>query len=95
MATYKELLAQRAVLDRQIAYARALELSEAVVRAKGLVAEYGLTKKDVFPVSKAKTGKTIGPIEAKYRDPVTGATWTGRGRVPRWIADRDRAQFAI
>lgn len=35
----------------------------------------------------------------KYRDPASGATWSGRGRAPRWIveaeqAGRSRGEFA-
>ncbi|WP_411829055.1 H-NS family nucleoid-associated regulatory protein [Paraburkholderia kururiensis] len=36
-----------------------------------------------------------GSPPAKYRDPVSGATWSGRGRAPRWIAGRDRDAFEI
>jgi DNA-binding protein H-NS len=25
------------------------------------------------------------PAAPKYRDPVSGATWSGRGKVPRWM----------
>ncbi len=25
-------------------------------------------------------------VAPKYRDPVTGATWTGRGKQPKWLA---------
>lgn len=33
---------------------------------------------------------------AKYRDPKTGATWTGHGRAPAWIADaKDRSKFLL
>lgn len=28
-----------------------------------------------------------GPQPALYRDPKTGATWSGRGRAPAWLAD--------
>ncbi|MGN5476311.1 H-NS histone family protein [Cupriavidus basilensis] len=28
---------------------------------------------------------------AKYMDPVTGKTWTGRGRRPRWLEGREDA----
>jgi DNA-binding protein H-NS len=32
----------------------------------------------------------------KYQHPKTGATWTGHGRAPAWIADsKDRAKFLI
>ncbi|MBN3748535.1 H-NS histone family protein [Burkholderia sp. Se-20373] len=37
-----------------------------------------------------------GPQPAKYRDPETGATWSGRGRAPAWIASvKDRSKFSI
>ncbi|WPB56033.1 H-NS histone family protein [Xylophilus sp. GOD-11R] len=97
MTTYKELLKQREALEAQISDARQRELSDAVTRVRGLIEEFGLTAADVFPpargrgVSSAKGGK----VAAKYRDPATGATWTGRGKAPKWIADQDRTQFAI
>lgn len=30
-------------------------------------------------------------IEPKYRDPETGATWSGRGRTPRWILGAEQS----
>jgi len=37
-----------------------------------------------------------GQQPAKYRDPKTGATWSGRGRAPAWLANaKDRAKFSI
>ncbi|WP_082883355.1 H-NS family nucleoid-associated regulatory protein [Caballeronia calidae] len=32
---------------------------------------------------------------ARYQDPVSGATWSGRGRAPNWIAGKDRDQFLV
>jgi DNA-binding protein H-NS len=40
----------------------------------------------------------IGPrgvIAPKYRDPESGATWSGLARPPAWIRDRDRSAFLI
>ena len=31
----------------------------------------------------------------KYRDPVTGETWSGRGKEPIWIRDQDRSLYLI
>lgn len=31
----------------------------------------------------SKEGRPVAP---KYRDPFSGATWSGRGREPRWMA---------
>ncbi|MCR4470139.1 H-NS histone family protein [Burkholderia sp. SCN-KJ] len=36
-----------------------------------------------------------GRVDAKYRHPETGATWSGRGRPPAWIDGKDRAPFEI
>jgi DNA-binding protein H-NS len=50
------------------------------------------------PASKVKTaGQYVrGPQPAKYRDPKTGATWSGRGPAPAWLAvAKDRSRFLI
>lgn len=97
--SYKDLLAQQATLAAQIEVARKAELTDAVSKVRALVAEYNLTADDVFPPAKAgKSGaaKTAGiKVAAKYRDPATGAEWTGRGKEPTWIKGQDRAQFLI
>ncbi|EDS82163.1 H-NS histone family protein [Burkholderia pseudomallei S13] len=35
------------------------------------------------------------PTVPKYRDPKTGATWSGRGREPGWIKGKKRERFLI
>lgn len=46
--------------------------------------------------SKKAKSSTSGKLPAKYRDPKTGATWSGRARPPLWIAKvRDRSKFLI
>ncbi|MEX3930060.1 H-NS family nucleoid-associated regulatory protein [Paraburkholderia sp. BR10936] len=44
-----------------------------------------------------KAGRYVrGPQPALYADPKTGATWSGRGRAPAWIANaKDRTKFLI
>lgn len=96
MATYQELLAQKQALEAQIAAAHKAESSEAVARVRAIVAEYGLTDADVFGRGGAKAeGRKGGVVAPKYKDPATGATWSGRGKPPLWIAGKDREQFAI
>ena len=91
MTDYKTLIAQKAELDAQIAQAQAERKAEGIAAARALIQEHGLTAADVFPQGKAK-GSVGAP---KYRDPATGATWTGHGRAPGWIAGKDRAPFQI
>jgi hypothetical protein len=40
--------------------------------------------------------KARGPQAPKYRDPVSGATWSGRGPAPAWLASaKDRNAHLI
>ena len=78
MSTYKELLKQREVLEQQIKDARKQEITQAVTQVRSLVAEFGLTAADVFPSGKARAGSVHAKVAAKYRNPATGGTWTGR-----------------
>lgn len=94
--TYKELLEQREALEKAIAQARQNEIAAAVAKVRELVAEFGLTAQDVFPARGPKiAGKVTAKVAAKYRDPATGQTWTGRGKAPKWIDGKDRSQFLI
>jgi DNA-binding protein H-NS len=41
-------------------------------------------------------GQPKGPQPALYLDPKSGATWSGRGRAPAWLAGaKDRSKFLI
>ncbi len=51
------------------------------------------------PAGPAKSGSRPA-VPAKYRDPETGTTWSGRGRTPVWLAKqleqgRTKEEFAI
>ena len=93
---YKTLLQQKAQLEAQIAEVLKTEKSGAIAQVRTIIDQYGLTEADVFPSSKAKTGAGFRVVGVpKYRDPATGATWTGRGKQPRWIEGKDRTPFAI
>ena len=63
--------------------------TQAVALARALVVQFGLEKGDVFqPMRKAI-------VAAKYRDPATGKTWSGRGKAPYWLEGKDRSIFAL
>ena len=56
------------------------------------------TKLKSKQTAKAKSGKAAAKakLPAKYRDPKTGATWSGWARPPLWIKDvKDRSKFLI
>lgn len=41
------------------------------------------------PANKTKRGKSR--VKVKYRDPKSGATWSGRGRMATWLAEKVKA----
>ncbi len=94
MSSYKELLAQREQLDKQIKEAIACEKADGIAKAKAIIEQYGLSASDLF--NRKAGGKSAeGKVAPKYRNPSTGETWTGRGKEPKWIEGRDRSNFLI
>ena len=94
MTTIAQLLAQKAALEAQIEAARKAENADAIAKVKALIAEHGLTQQDIF--GGAKRGrKASGSVAPKYKDPISGKTWSGRGKAPKWIEGQDRNQFEI
>ncbi|MDC6179720.1 DNA-binding protein [Ralstonia solanacearum] len=95
MATYKQLLAQKATLERQIEAAHLAEKTAMIAQVREIVAAYGLTAVDIGLKAKpGKNGQAKSIVPPKYRDPKTGATWSGRGRAPTWLG-KNRNRFLI
>jgi DNA-binding protein H-NS len=112
MKTYQAMRAQIAKLEQQAEALRARELKDVIAKIKSAIAAYDLTADDLGLAGKAakapkvaRRGKAKGKSAsrgratvgvAKYRDPKTGDTWTGRGRPPTWIvASKNRDAFLI
>lgn len=100
MDSLAELLTKQAEIEKQIAGLRLAKHAEAVAQVKALVAESGLTAADIFGsvpgVKGAKLAKSAGKkVAPKYRDPVSGAQWSGRGMTPEWARGVDRNSLLI
>jgi DNA-binding protein H-NS len=95
MSTLKDLLAQQDVLSKKIEELRQLEHSEAVSKARALIAEFALTQQDLFGDTRTMPKVKAAKVPAKYRDPVSSKEWSGRGLAPKWIQGKDKAQFLI
>jgi DNA-binding protein H-NS len=97
MATLQELIAQKEALEKLIQDTRQTELADAISQVKSLIANFGLTQEDIFGASRgAKKVKAEGSkVAAKYRDPVSGKEWSGRGLAPKWLQGRDKSEFLI
>ncbi|WP_175958381.1 H-NS histone family protein [Burkholderia sp. BCC0405] len=96
MATYLELKAQADALARQAEEARLAELDSIITTMREQISEYGITPEQLFGRRRAVAASPRAPIAPKYRDPKSGATWSGRGKAPQWIASaRNRDKFLI
>jgi len=92
MATYQELKAQADELIRQANEIRKVENKEMIIRIREMIREHGITADQLGFAPAGKGSRTKAP--AKYRDPVSGLTWSGRGRTPRWM-QAPREEYAI
>jgi DNA-binding protein H-NS len=83
-------------LARQAEEEKAVEVQAVIDDIRAKVAEYGLTEKDIFGrLRRAQAKRAVAGVP-QYRDPKTGAEWTGHGRAPAWIKDaKDRIKFLI
>jgi DNA-binding protein H-NS len=97
MSQYADLKAQIAKLQTQAEEARRTEIDNVVADIRQKIAEYGLTAQDLGFAVAAKRGRPPkkAPLPAKYQDPKSGNTWSGRGKPPKWIAGKNRERFLI
>ncbi|MCL1886686.1 MAG: H-NS histone family protein [Betaproteobacteria bacterium] len=94
MSTYKQIQDQIKHLQQQAEELRKKELSNAISQIKTIMAEYGITVSDLGN-GKKKGTKTKVPLAPKYRNPTTGETWSGRGKAPKWIEQKNKDKYLI
>ncbi len=92
MSNYQELLARKRELDKNIEQLRRTESEAALATIKDLIATFGFTAQQVFPFQSDSVKKKV---PAKYYDPATGNSWTGRGKMPKWLQGKDRSVYEI
>ena len=67
------------------------------IEAKAKAKREGKAASGAAVSAKSKISGSLGSkVPPKYQHPKTGATWTGRGSAPAWIADvKDRTKYLI
>ena len=94
--------------------ARGAAKKKSIAKVMGLMKKLGISVEDLKgaePVKPAKAGRkpsakktpqagNRSKVAAKYRHPDSGATWSGRGLQPKWLADevvagKSKDQFLI
>ena len=84
MSSYTELQREIARLMQQAEAARKAEVAAVVADIKAKMHEYGITIADLGSSGRSSRAKGT-TVAAKYKNVATGETWTGRGKMPRWL----------
>lgn len=90
------LVRQLQEVEAQLKAARQAEKPAAIAKIRELMATYDVSIRDIDPsIEQPRSSRAKHPVvttdrlrhkaAAKYRDPVSGATWAGRGAQPRWL----------
>ena len=86
------LLAQKVVLDKQIARAKAEEKAAVLAHIRSAMEQYEITAEEL--TAAPKRGRKPGSTDTVERKPVApkyhnelGETWTGRGKQPKWVVE--------
>ncbi len=92
MSNIAELLAQKEAIEQKIRELKNSERNENIAKVREMIAAFDISPEELFG-KRAKAWR--GKVAPKYRDPVSGKTWTGRGRAPRWLDGRNPEDFLI
>lgn len=89
-----ETVAQADAIRRQIAEVEKQERADALAPVLAAIKQHGFSAVELGlirmpaprPAAAPKAERTSASLEAKYRDPVSGSEWAGRGKTPGWMA---------
>jgi DNA-binding protein H-NS len=72
---------------------------DAIAQIKTMMADYTIDAADLGlvlkPPPRKRDRQAANPRPPMFRDPVSGATWTGQGASPKWLEGQDREAFRI
>jgi len=99
--SYASIMRQIDDLKTKALEIKKAEKAEALNQVRALIEAHGLESDDVMKLFKGSRATAAGvKAPPKYRDPSSGDTWSGRGRVPGWLnahlaAGKTRDDFLI
>lgn len=94
MTDIKSLLDQKAELDKLIDKQYKEEASKALLDVIATIKKYNFTAQQCFPLPGAELNKKK-KVPDKYYDPNTGKSWSGKGRMPKWLEGQNLSEFEI
>ncbi len=95
-SSVEEMEKARERLDAQIKARVDAQKLSVITQVKSVMDTYGVTLEELVEALGGLKARRKGvKAKQKYRDPATGVTWSGRGKEPAWIKDKDRELFLI
>jgi len=97
----QEQIAKLQIKARKLLTAESKNKDASIIRVMKLMKQLGISPADLRKIKadessgdKKKRAKRSDkaprkPVAPKYRDSVTGNTWSGRGKLPRWLVARE------
>ena len=98
-------------LQKQAQQIKTKEFAKTVQDIKEKMRAFGITVKDLQSAKSPRGTKSLdasakkprkasskmagSKVAAKYRDPVSGKEWSGRGLAPKWLQGREKSEFLI
>lgn len=104
MTTLESIQARIAKLQAQAETLVVTKSTAVLEKIRGLMEKHGISAADIESHVGKRRGRKAGSKStttksasvAMYADPKSGATWSGRGRAPSWIASaKDRSRFLV
>ena len=92
MPTYAEYVVEIEKLKELAEATRKEEIKQAREKIREIMTQNGLTAEDLVEKQATRASK---PVAARYRNPESGDTWSGRGRMPRWLSEETKEKYAI
>ena len=92
----EELQAEREKLDAEIKAKQDAQKASVIGQIKTVVDTYSIPVDELVEALGGLKSKRKGiKAKQKFRDPASGATWSGRGKEPAWIKGQNREDFLI
>lgn len=96
MNSIKDLIAERQRLDDLLDEARRMEKLRVLKDIADLAAQNGISIVEIAGAmghAPKKTGRADLP--AAFYDPISGRSWTGRGRTPWWLEGKSLDDYRV
>lgn len=99
--TYQEILEEIEALQEKAEAIRQAEIAAVIEDVRAKIKTYNLSARDLGLGGDSGASRSQrAAVVARYRDPASGKTWTGRGVHPNWLKEyvaqgRNKDEFLI